>query len=776
MSYNICKYSDVEKLYQNTKKYKFYWFVFQKRDTNLKTICDRINNNNTTYFQLIDTEPLTCADPFIFKYGDKTYIFYEKVNRRIINDYPTEIGDIYHTEVKFENDQFKYSKPVCTITANFHLSYPFVFEDNGQIYLMPEQMKSGKLTLYICDSFPDRWREHVIFKGKFSDSTIFKHNGYYWLFTTEKKKDVKEFKIFYTKTLLGTWSRYTNKIKTNNTFKYDRCGGSVIRENNEMFFPFQIIGVKYGSTLHIEKIIKITPDEIVFEHAYELNRNNHHYSCTDEFYVTDFNNHNDNPFFNYWISSSTNIDKLNDKIKGKNAFWLTFQKRDEKFENLCNKINNANTKYFQTIDPETTNYANSFLFDHDNKTYLIYIRHRSVEEQINDIYCCELKYQDGYFKYSLPRCILTDKFDFSNPCIFKDSSNNDQIYLLPEQFQREKLVLYVCRSFPDQWNEYVLFNGKFIDPIIFKHNEYYWIFATEKRKGVKEFTIFYSKTILDNWQKYTGKIETDNPSEYTRCRGTVFTEDNKLYLPLHPKSDGKDRIVHIEEIIELTPKKVQFKHCFVLDRNVHHFSCGKDFYSVDFNNIYGNSFFDEFLEPVNNHWNDSVDKQYLKQIYYEIGDHLRTKSSKNVLDIGTMLYDNIYNYNLLNNHEIDYYQIDSHFENDYIKKSNCTLLEGSVLNLAGEQFNNFFDIIITHNIPEYMTNEDVQLYFENIHAILKDDGRYYLEVNESYSKNKDFGVDLNYLHELFNEYKSAISYYDDRQKNRYTFYFLAKKS
>ena len=40
----------------------------------------------------------------------------------------------------------------------FHLSYPYVFEQGGEYYMVPESCRIGAVRLYHADPFPYRWR------------------------------------------------------------------------------------------------------------------------------------------------------------------------------------------------------------------------------------------------------------------------------------------------------------------------------------------------------------------------------------------------------------------------------------------------------------------------------------------------------------------------------------------------------------------------------------------------------------------------------------------
>lgn len=87
------------------------------------------------------------ADPFIFSYKEQVYIFAEMF------DYIQRRGSIGYT--KWENGKFTTWKKI--ICESFHMSYPYVFEWNGEIYLLPETSESQKMLLYKAVKFPEQW-------------------------------------------------------------------------------------------------------------------------------------------------------------------------------------------------------------------------------------------------------------------------------------------------------------------------------------------------------------------------------------------------------------------------------------------------------------------------------------------------------------------------------------------------------------------------------------------------------------------------------------------
>ncbi|MBL7406346.1 formyl transferase, partial [Escherichia coli] len=67
-----------------------------------------------------------------------------------------------------------------------HLSYPFVFEADGQVWMIPESHASGTIDLYRATDFPRGWvHEAVLLDGVVAgDATLLQHGGRWWMFAT----------------------------------------------------------------------------------------------------------------------------------------------------------------------------------------------------------------------------------------------------------------------------------------------------------------------------------------------------------------------------------------------------------------------------------------------------------------------------------------------------------------------------------------------------------------------------------------------------------------
>ncbi len=88
------------------------------------------------------------ADPIAFKYGDTRYLFTEAYDRK------SHIGHIAVSEIA---DDGRISAPRMIIKEDYHMSFPYVFEWNGEIFMIPETSDNMTINLYKSTGFPYNW-------------------------------------------------------------------------------------------------------------------------------------------------------------------------------------------------------------------------------------------------------------------------------------------------------------------------------------------------------------------------------------------------------------------------------------------------------------------------------------------------------------------------------------------------------------------------------------------------------------------------------------------
>lgn len=115
------------------------------------------------------------ADPFLWQREGRTYCFFEDY------DYRSATGHICVGVI----DGGLLSEVRTAIRPGYHLSFPFVFEHHGQLYMMPESCAKKRIEIWRCTTFPDRWELHsTAMEGvSTADSSIAEIDGQWWLFT-----------------------------------------------------------------------------------------------------------------------------------------------------------------------------------------------------------------------------------------------------------------------------------------------------------------------------------------------------------------------------------------------------------------------------------------------------------------------------------------------------------------------------------------------------------------------------------------------------------------
>lgn len=188
------------------------------------------------------------ADPFLFSKNGKLYLFYEEKQRKYKG-----VLKMVRTE-----DLVHWTEPVLILKEPFHLSFPYVFEDSGAVYLLPECGESNSIRLY---KFTDENLSKVEFvsnlvEGNYVDSSIIKKEGKYYLFTSNPQFEQK---LFISDSLLSGYKEHpSSPIYVGSDC--GRNGGSVILYNDSLYRISQDCSRLYGGNVTVHKIETITPD------------------------------------------------------------------------------------------------------------------------------------------------------------------------------------------------------------------------------------------------------------------------------------------------------------------------------------------------------------------------------------------------------------------------------------------------------------------------------------------------------------------------------------
>lgn len=175
-----------------------------------------------SYQDVTDTLACAVADPFLFQTTDGWHLFFEVVSQL------TWRGEIAYAS---SSDGYDWKYQSLLIQEPFHMSYPYVFEWDGEHYMIPETGQANSIRLYRASRFPDRWEfmTTLLDGSRFVDTSVFQHDGRWWMFTDTGEDHMKpKLRLFYAETLTGPWSEHPSSPISDNDMKTGRPGGRVV--------------------------------------------------------------------------------------------------------------------------------------------------------------------------------------------------------------------------------------------------------------------------------------------------------------------------------------------------------------------------------------------------------------------------------------------------------------------------------------------------------------------------------------------------------------------
>jgi hypothetical protein len=207
------------------------------------------------FHRLNDPEVLTppadrfWSDPFLLRRDGALHVFVEEC------PYETGRGRI---AMLSRSASGEWSEARTVLERPYHLSYPFVFEHEGELLMLPETTAAGRVELYRCVRFPDQWELDAILVDNFAgaDATLWFQDGRWWMFV-----DVKdELHILYADSPRGPWRAHRgNPVKSDS--RSSRPAGRIFRDGEDVIRPAQDCSLQYGREVVFNKITRLTPDE-----------------------------------------------------------------------------------------------------------------------------------------------------------------------------------------------------------------------------------------------------------------------------------------------------------------------------------------------------------------------------------------------------------------------------------------------------------------------------------------------------------------------------------
>jgi hypothetical protein len=191
----------------------------------------------------VDTDSYL-ADPFPFPHQGQNFIFVEKFL------YAKKKGCIAVVTVDANGTA---SAPRIVLEEPHHLSYPFVFEQDGQVWMIPESGEARNVSLYRAVEFPYRWTRHAcLIEGiEAYDTTPLCHEGRFWFFVSLRlwrSTSWDVLSLYHAENLTGSWTpNAANPVLIDAALS--RPAGTFIQREGRTLRPVQDCARGYGGAV-----------------------------------------------------------------------------------------------------------------------------------------------------------------------------------------------------------------------------------------------------------------------------------------------------------------------------------------------------------------------------------------------------------------------------------------------------------------------------------------------------------------------------------------------
>lgn len=198
------------------------------------------------------------ADPFVLQREGSHFLFFEDAS------VATGHG---HISVLRINEEGDVEAPQNVLARPYHLSYPYVFEWDDEIYMVPETGDNRTIELYRCVSFPYQWEfvHNLLDEIDAYDATLVEHGQLWWMFANVRQhagaSTWDELCIFYSDSPISqNWRPHPNNPVVSDV-RSARPAGRFFTKDNCLYRPSQDSSIRYGYALNINQVLRLSESE-----------------------------------------------------------------------------------------------------------------------------------------------------------------------------------------------------------------------------------------------------------------------------------------------------------------------------------------------------------------------------------------------------------------------------------------------------------------------------------------------------------------------------------
>ncbi|NTW23299.1 MAG: hypothetical protein HGA37_01260 [Lentimicrobium sp.] len=205
-----------------------------------------IDNEDVTWFGAKGNDRYF-ADSFALKEEARLLLLFEDYN------YKTRKAVI--SSSWFTERESLFSAPVKVLEEPWHLSYPFTFRYEGQIWCIPESISHGSVELYRYDPSTGKLLHHsTLLSGvAAADPTLVFHQNHWYLFFTPADATNVELHIWHAESFQGPFEPHElNPVKSDIT--NSRPAGPFFILDKKLYRPAQDCSLTYGGRVVINEV------------------------------------------------------------------------------------------------------------------------------------------------------------------------------------------------------------------------------------------------------------------------------------------------------------------------------------------------------------------------------------------------------------------------------------------------------------------------------------------------------------------------------------------
>jgi len=209
----------------------------------------QIANPVLTAADVADTPAAFVADPFMIRVNS-WFMFFEVLRP------DNNIGEI---GLATSADGIAWAYKQVVLREDFHLSYPYVFEWQNVIYMIPETLGANAVCLYEADDFPARWSlKAKLIEGQCADPSIVRFNDLWWLFLCSTPYQHDTLRLYFAEQLTGPWREHPHSPLLRGDMSRARPAGRVLTMDDKLIRFAQDCVPRYGSRVRAFDVLELT--------------------------------------------------------------------------------------------------------------------------------------------------------------------------------------------------------------------------------------------------------------------------------------------------------------------------------------------------------------------------------------------------------------------------------------------------------------------------------------------------------------------------------------